>query len=211
MPDRPFRLKMLLRIVCTSTLSLLLYLAPAATYALPDDRDQPIHITADKAVRDEKKGLTVYSGNVKMTQGSMELESDALTIYHPSEEAEKFVAQGSPAKMRQQPEIGEDIVHAQANIIEYFRLEDRVHLQTEARIEQDGSVVDGDTIDYFIAKELIQAQSNANEKVEVVIQPSLQKSEDDKSTQPQSAMPSITDMPLAEEDNLENVVEQETP
>ena len=211
MSDRPSRLKMLLRIVCTSALSLLLYLTPAATYALPDDRDQPIHITADKAVRDEKKGLTVYSGNVKMTQGSMELESDVLTIYHPSEEAEKFVAQGSPAKMRQQPEIGEGIVHAQANIIEYFRLEDRVHLQTEARIEQDGSVVDGDTIDYFIAKELIQAQSNANEKVEVVIQPSLQKSEDDKSTQPQGPMPSIIDTPLAEEDNPENVVEQEIP
>lgn len=211
MSDRPSRLKVLIRIVCTSTLSLLLYLTPAATYALPDDRDQPIHITADKAVRDEKKGLTVYSGNVKMTQGSMELESDVLTIYHPSEEVEKFVAQGNPAKMRQQPEIGKGIVHAHANIIEYFRLEDRVHLQTEARIEQDGSVVDGDTIDYFIAKELVQAQSNANEKVEVVIQPSPQKSEGDKSTQPQDAMPLIIDTPLAEEDTAENVAEQENP
>lgn len=209
--DRPSRLKVLIRIVCTSTLSLLLYLTPAATHALPDDRDQPIHITADKAVRDEKKGLTVYSGNVKMTQGSMELESDVLTIYHPSEEVEKFVAQGNPAKMLQQPEIGKGIVHAHANIIEYFRLEDRVHLQTEARIEQDGSVVDGDTIDYFIAKELVQAQSNANEKVEVVIQPSPQKSEGDKSTQPQDAMPLIIDTPLAEEDTAENVVEQENP
>ncbi|MDE0951383.1 MAG: lipopolysaccharide transport periplasmic protein LptA [Halioglobus sp.] len=211
MSDRPSKLKVLIRIVCTSTLSLLLYLTPAATYALPDDRDQPIHITADKAVRDEKKGLTVYSGNVKMTQGSMELESDVLTIYHPSEEVEKFVAQGNPAKMRQQPEIGKGIVHAHANIIEYFRLEDRVHLQTEARIEQDGSVVDGDTIDYFIAKELVQAQSNANEKVEVVIQPSPQKSEGDKSTQPQDAMPLIIDTPLAEEDTAENVAEQENP
>ena len=141
----------------------------------------------------------------------MELESDVLTIYHPSEEVEKFVAQGNPAKMRQQPEIGKGIVHAHANIIEYFRLEDRVHLQTEARIEQDGSVVDGDTIDYFIAKELVQAQSNANEKVEVVIQPSPQKSEGDKSTQPQDAMPLIIDTPLAEEDTAENVAEQENP
>ncbi|MDX1733349.1 MAG: LptA/OstA family protein, partial [Halioglobus sp.] len=67
--------------------------APAAS-ALPDDREQPIHITADTAVRDEKRGVTIYSGHVQMRQGSMELDADSLTIYHEAADADKFVARG---------------------------------------------------------------------------------------------------------------------
>jgi lipopolysaccharide export system protein LptA len=150
--------------------------------ALPDDRDQPIHITADKALRDEKKGVTIYSGNVLLIQGSMELEADTLTIYHKTESADEIIAEGRPAKMRQQPELDKGIVHAHAGLITYFKVEDRVHLQTDARIEQDGAVVAGDSIDYYIAKQLITAesdQSQKGDKVVVVIPPSLQKKEDD--------------------------------
>ena len=50
---------------------LLCNLAAAAVLALPDDREQPISIKADKAVRDEKQGFTIYSGNVIMEQGSL--------------------------------------------------------------------------------------------------------------------------------------------
>ena len=54
--------------------ALILSLVPALHVAgLPDDRDQPIHITADQALRDEKQGKTVYSGNVHMTQGSLKI------------------------------------------------------------------------------------------------------------------------------------------
>ena len=36
-------------------------LACGPAQSLPDDRDQPIRITADTAIRDEKQGFTVYS------------------------------------------------------------------------------------------------------------------------------------------------------
>ena len=74
--------------------SLWLVLSGAPVAALPDDRDQPIHITADKAVRDEKRGVTIYSGNVEMRQGSMELDADDLTIFHEAEDANKIIARG---------------------------------------------------------------------------------------------------------------------
>jgi len=54
--------------------TLLAGLLPAgASLALPDDRDQPIRITADTAIRDEKQGFTVYTGNVHMIQGSLDI------------------------------------------------------------------------------------------------------------------------------------------
>lgn len=168
-----------------ATVALLLLMLPAGlALALPGDRDQPIHITADKALRDEKERVTVYSGHVVLVQGSMELEADTLTIYHTTEQADKMVAEGNPAKMRQRPEPDKGIVHAQGRVITYFRSEDKVNLRTDAKIEQDGAVVSGDSIDYFIAKELIEAQSDKsqpNDKVIVVIPPNVQQNlnEDD--------------------------------
>lgn len=162
---------------CGAALLLLCTLIAGSAQALPDDQDQPIHITADKAVRDEKQGFTVYSGNVQMNQGSMEIKADKLTIYHVDEEADKIVAEGEPAKMWQQPELDKGVVHARALVIEYFRDEERVHLETNAHVDQDGSIVTGDSIDYFIAEQLIKADSDETQegnRVQVVIPPSTQ-------------------------------------
>jgi lipopolysaccharide export system protein LptA len=112
-----------------------------------------------------------------MEQGSMRLEADKLTIYHVTDEVDRIVAEGQPAKMQQQPELDKGVVHAHADVIEFFKREDRVHLQTNARIEQDGSVVSGDSIDYFIAEQLVKADSDqavAGNRVNVVIPPSVQ-------------------------------------
>jgi lipopolysaccharide export system protein LptA len=161
-------------------LGLALALPASLSLALPDDREKPIHITADKALRDEKKGVTVYTGHVVLVQGSMELEADTLTIYHTSEKADQIIAEGNPARMRQQPEVKKAIVHAQGKVITYYRSEDKVNLRTDAQIEQDGAVVSGDSIDYFIVKQLITAQSNQSrpdDKVSVVIPPNVQQRE----------------------------------
>ena len=160
-----------------AALVMALTLVAGPAQALPDDRDQPIHITADKALRDEKLGVTVYSGNVQMDQGSMRITADTLTIYHITEEADRIVAEGRPAKMQQQPELDKGPVHAHAGVIEYFRDEERVHLQSNARVEQDGAVVAGDSIDYLIAEQLVKADSDQTlegNRVQVIIPPSPQ-------------------------------------
>jgi len=163
----------------------LFLLNTSTAYGLPDDQDQPIHISADKAVRDEKRGLTIYHGNVQMRQGSMELDANKLTIFHNSEDADKIVAQGAPARMRQQPKVNEGLVHAHAQVITYFRIEDRVNLQSEASLEQDGALVTGNSIDYFIAQQLVKAESDTNDaqnKVFVVIPPTSRRVSDTEST-----------------------------
>ena len=149
--------------------------------ALPDDREQPIHISADKAIRDEKQGTTVYSGNVVMAQGSLQIEADRITIYRIVEEADKIVAEGKPAHLQQQPEPGKALMHARAGTIEYYKMEDRVHMRDDARIEQDGAIVRGNTIDYFIEEQLVKADSisdQADNRVEVVIPASATREED---------------------------------
>jgi lipopolysaccharide export system protein LptA len=157
-------------------------LAGGPAHSLPNDRDQPIRITADTAIRDEKQGFTVYSGNVHMIQGSLDIVADKLTIYHETAEADKIVAEGNPAKMQQLPALDEPMVRARAQTIEYYKLEDRVHLKIDAHITRDdGSSVTGDSIDYYISEELIKAdseQSPDGKPVVVVIPPTVVRDEE---------------------------------
>lgn len=153
---------------------LLACLAGPAAQALQDDKDQPIHITTDEALRDEKTGMTVYRGNVEMVQGTIRIYADRITFYHEENEAQRIVAEGSPARMQQQPEPDAPLMHAHGNTIEYFRTEDRVQLRENAQVEQDGQLVTGDQIDYFINQQLVKAaskQSGDNSRVKVVIPP----------------------------------------
>ena len=158
-------------------LALLASLLPAViAQALPDDRDQPIRITADTAIRDEKQGVTVYNGNVHMIQGSLDILADTITIYHETDQADKIIAEGKPARMEQKPAVDEPLVRARAEIIEYYKLEDRVHLKVNAHIDQDGASVTGDSIEYFIAEQLVKADSEQTpdgKRVQVVIPPNV--------------------------------------
>ena len=149
-------------------------LAPAVQ-ALPGDREQPIAVEADRAVRDEKAGETVYSGDVRLVQGSLVIEADELTIYHSRDLAERVVATGEPARMQQQPEVDEAVIHAAARRITYFTAEERVLLEEQAEVEQDGATVRGERIDYLIREQLVRADAadSGGERVQVVIPPRL--------------------------------------
>ncbi len=148
------------------------------SHGLPDDKQQPIHIEADEAVRDEKTGLTLYRGNVKIRQGSLRIAADVVTLFHIESQADKIVAEGKPASLQQQRDAQSNPIHAEAEIIEYYKEEERVHLRHNAKLEQDGSTVRSDSIEFFINQELVKAVSadpangeNAG-RVRVVIPPS---------------------------------------
>lgn len=166
-------------------LVLMLSFSAALTQALPEDRDKPMRITADKAERDDVNGITIYRGSVVLIQGTLKVEAETLTIYHTDEDPSEIIAEGNPAKWQQRPELEKAIVYAKARVITYYKSEDRVHLKTDGYVEQDGSVVNGDSIDYFIEKQLVKAKSDKTRKgdrVVVVIPPSELKSEDDSGT-----------------------------
>lgn len=163
-------------------LSLLFTFTAQFANSLPGDREQAIHISADKALRDDKKGQTVYSGNVVLDQGSLHISADRITVYRIEEEGDKIVAKGQPALVQQQAEANEELMRAHADIIEYYKGEDRLRLHSNAQIEQGGSTVKGQTIDYFIEQQLVKAVSDKSQedsRVEVVIPANrLEKNED---------------------------------
>ena len=102
-------------LACVLAGLLTLFAALTAT-ALPEDRLQAIAITADRAERHERGGYTIYIGSVVLDQGSLHIEADRLTIFHDREAADRIVAVGNPARMRQQPAIDKGPVRAQAGV-----------------------------------------------------------------------------------------------
>jgi len=177
----------------TATLAGLLLCATGTPgLALPEDRSQPIHISADQAIRDEKQGYTVYQGHVQMSQGSLKISAGKLTVFHEIEEADRIMAEGSPAHLQQRPGTGKGMMHARAKVIEYFKAEERILLRHDASIEQDGSRVAGESIEYFIDQQLIKADSERTSetgdggkgRVQVVIPASNLPQASDKGTEP---------------------------
>jgi len=156
-------------------LAVCIALFSAGSGALDSDRDQPIQIEADVAVRDEGAGETRYEGNVILTQGSLRITADLISIKHDSVAADKIIATGRPATLVQQPASDQAPVDASARLIEYIRSEDLVRLIDEARIIQDGSVLSGDRIEYLVTQKKVKAagstSSRGEGRVEVVIPP----------------------------------------
>ena len=102
-------------------------------------------------------GETRYEGNVVLTQGSLRITADTLSIRHNADEADMIVATGRPATLVQQPTSDQAPVDASALRIEYTRSQDLVRLLEEARIAQNGSTLSGTQIDYLVSERTVRA------------------------------------------------------
>ena len=77
---------------CSLLLTFILFFIPVSLMALSSDRSQPIDLEADSADIDDLKGISIYTGNVILTQGSMVIKSSKLTLYtNKDKELEKAI------------------------------------------------------------------------------------------------------------------------
>ncbi|AKH68861.1 lipopolysaccharide transport periplasmic protein LptA [Spongiibacter sp. IMCC21906] len=151
--------------------AILLSIAGTA-YCLPDDRNQAINLSSDRATYENNQGI--YSGNVKMSQGSLKIEADKLVIVESNRKVEKVIAHGRPAKFEQQPREGEGVVIASANTVEYKLNDEEILLQKNASITHQGSKISGDRVVYSGKKQTVVADGGSaaeNGRVKMTLQP----------------------------------------
>jgi len=153
-------------------------LCSSKVLALPDDQYQPIHITADTATINDKTGITTYTGNVVITQGSILIEADRVDMYRNNEGVEKLIAQGAPAHFRQQPEINSPFSDAWGLHIVYLIDDETLTITQQAKVVQEQDTFTGEKIIYNLAKSIVDAfgssdkNSNSQQgRVNMVIQP----------------------------------------
>jgi len=147
--------------ITIATLTLLLsLLTPMQSHALEDDREQPLRVVANSAEHNERSGVTVYTGNVVITQGSMRIEADVVTLKGRDNRIDNMVAEGNPARLQQQPKPEDPMMYARAQRIIYFVADDRVQLIDKASIEQNDSVVNSDEIEYLVKQRIVKAHGS---------------------------------------------------
>ena len=69
-------------------------MAISQAQALPEDRLQAINIESDRASRNDKTGLTIYEGSVVLTQGSINIRADKITVHSKANKVSRIVCIG---------------------------------------------------------------------------------------------------------------------
>ncbi len=153
-------------------LSILLQLSGMA-HSLPSDKDAPVNIEADSGEIDQASGTTIYLGEVIISQGSMKLEADKVTVQYQDKRPHKLVAIGKPARFKQKPGESKPWVHGRGNRIVYLIHSEELVLSDEAELEQGGDSFRSDRIVYDRVKAKLKAGAAADGKkrVMVTIQP----------------------------------------
>jgi len=127
--------------------------------ALTGDTTQPIDIEANTAEYDDKTGVSVYRGNVRLIQGSMVLTGYKITITAPGQKLHMIVAEGSKDRLSTFKMLRDDgeAVYAEAEFMEYDLSKHQILLLRQAWVEQSGNKIASDRILYDTVKETVDA------------------------------------------------------
>jgi len=137
-----------------------LLLSPLDCHALSSDKNKPMTIEADSVEIDDKKGLTVYRGNVDVQQGTMHVKGDTLVIEKVKGEVKIVTVVGTPATYRQRPDNKPEDVKARARKLQVYPKRDLVRLERNAHVTQEGNVYTGNIIEYNNKKDIIKMKGN---------------------------------------------------
>ena len=157
-------------------LMLTLCLLPSIGWSLSTDRNQPMSIEADRAELNDADGISVYSGNVKVIQGTLVLTGETMTVHNKGDEVDKVIMDGKPATYRQRPDNKDEDVRAKALRMEYYTNPEYIILLQQAEVEQEGDTLRSERIEYDVTKDKVNAGTDKpNDRVRIVIQPKTEK------------------------------------
>jgi len=128
--------------------------AGSASAQKPDAR-QPIHIEADALRHDDLQQLSVFSGNVVVTRGSVLIRGARIEVRQDPQGYPFGVVTAEPGKLAyfRQKREGDEVIEGESEVIEYdgraelFKLIRRAQLR-RLRSAQVADVVTGETIQY---------------------------------------------------------------
>jgi lipopolysaccharide export system protein LptA len=155
-------------------LSLLLFTLAITTlaYSKSEDNQQPIHVEADSLEVRDSDNISVYTGNVKLSQGSLKIQSDQLTLYFDDDKTLTLMLMtGSPATFRQLNDSNLEIT-GEALEMKYRESESTLLLLDKAKLTQGADIIESNKILLNIDSNTIEAGSlESKSRVRMLIQP----------------------------------------
>lgn len=161
-------------------LCMALLLTGSPAHAEKADREKPINIESDRVTVDDVKQLSVFEGNVVLTQGTMVIRGDRMEVRQDKEGFKLGTVWGNLAYFKQKREGLDENVEGWGERIEYDSRADKVQLFKRAAMKRGEDDVAGDYISYDATTEFFQVigggsktatTNNPEGRVRAVIQP----------------------------------------
>jgi lipopolysaccharide export system protein LptA len=156
------------------------------------DRDQPVHLEADRATvedinRKDASRVSVFTGNVLLTQGSLRITAEKVIMKEDSDGFRYATAMGNLVSFRQKRDGLDEYIEGWSKRVEYDTKTDKIELFRQARLKRGSDEVQGDYISYDMNSEFFQVigsnergvESGPDSRVRIVIQPRNQSNQTD--------------------------------
>lgn len=153
-------------------------LASSGAFAERADRDKEIVVGADRLVADDANRTSTFQGSVVITQGTMRMTADKVTVKEDAERNKFYVASGSPVTFRQKRDKTEEYVDGMAERAEFDDRNDVLRLYSRAKVKSNQNEITGDFISYDMKREVAEVSgappgkaAAPNSRVKVIILP----------------------------------------
>jgi len=159
-------------------LATFLLLCSPACFAESADRNKPIHLEADQVMMDDAQQISTFTGNVRLTQGTLLLSGDKIVVVEDKDGFKHATAYGNTAEFRQKREGLNEYVEGYGKRIEYDTRTDTLNFHEKARLKRNLDEVSGDHITYSAKTEVFRVDSSEAgsgnvppQRVRAVLQP----------------------------------------
>lgn len=135
-----------LRFLLSTALCALALAAPA--HAEKSDRDKPVNLEADTVTLDDVRKVSVYQGNVILSQGTLMLRADQMQVTQNAGGLDRISATGRPVAFRQKVDGREEFIEGYADRIEFDSVNSQLELIGQARLRRGNDELRGAQISY---------------------------------------------------------------
>ncbi len=131
-------------------------LACANALAERADREKEIVVGADHLTADDANRTSTFEGSVVVTQGTMRITANKVTVKEDAQRHKYYVANGAPVTFRQKRDKVDEWVEGFAERAEFDDRNDILKLFNRAKVKSNQNEITGDFISYDMNKELAE-------------------------------------------------------
>jgi len=117
-------------------------------YAEKADRSKPVNLEADSVTLDDIKKVSVYQGNVILSQGTLMLRADRVQVTQNANGLDKVSATGNPVAFRQKVDGRDEFIDGFADRIEFDSPNGQLELIGKAQLRRGSDELRGAQISY---------------------------------------------------------------
>ncbi|KGY11809.1 ABC transporter substrate-binding protein [Vibrio tubiashii] len=148
-------------------------LLSSQAFALSTDQDQPVYIDSDSQQLDMQSNKVTFLGEVKLKQGSININADKVIVTRDPEDGSirEIEGYGDLATFSQLTDDGKTL-YGEAKELYYVMVDDQLTMIDQAMLSQDDSIIRGTKIRYKISSQkLIADGKEKGDRVSTVLQP----------------------------------------